>query len=400
VVDDPARYSNDPAARECAPGPHAAVWRVSLGSRAGTWELPIFVDDATPSGPVPAAYALRLCPILRSAPSLVTRDVDLWIEVGLEPPTARGRYTWSALVTPPELNRTFEVRSVVPLPQSLTLRAKHEPKKQSVVLSGRLMALGDPRARVTVQLRADVEAPNRDSRFTVRTDAAGRFSVRRRITETTTYVATALAQLGRCGAPSSAPAGCRSESVSGPNQPFATVELRKPTDPELEVRARDRARAQAANVRRADLPPGWAPNELLESPTPWCPAFTPDLSALTATGEAKSPVFWLRSGSVSSRSSVYLTEAHARTSFSKEATVDQVSCKTALTARPFAFPRVGDESRAFRVKHEVSTREYFDVVVFRRGRVVVHLWVASTGRPLTSLERSVAAKMAARAGRG
>ena len=300
-------------------------------------------------------------------------------------------------MTPPELNRTFEVRSVVPLPQSLTLRAKHEPKKHSVVLSGRLT--GARRAArashgAAASGRGDTD---RDSRFTVRTDAAGRFSVRRRITETTTYVATALSQFGRCSAPSSAPAGCRSESVTASNQPFATVELRKATDPELKG-AGTRPRPRASRERPARRPPsGWAPNELLESPTPWCPGFTPDLSALTATGEAKSPVFWLRSGSVSSRSSVYLTEAQARTAFSKEATVDQVSCKTALTARPFAFPRVGDETRAFRVKHEVSTREYFDVVMFRRGRVVVHLWVSSTGRPLTVLERSVARKIAARA---
>jgi len=43
---------------------------------------------------------------------------------------------------------------------------------------------------------------------------------------------------------------------------------------------------------------------------------------------------------------------------------------------------------------------YLDLISLRRGRVVVHMWVASIDVPLDPLERSLAAAVAARAGSG
>jgi hypothetical protein len=311
-----------------------------------------------------------------------------------------------------EPSRTFEVRATVPLPRVLTLRAKHDSKAKTVLLSGRLTALGVPEAGVPIELHSSVNDPDAlSSSFDVVTNANGEFQVRRRVVRTTQYFATVDVPPGPCSAPSSAPAGCVSETVSPPTPVFAAVVLRVKTDPKLSVRARDRALARQAALKVKDFPTGWEPY-VSTLPIELCTRFKPDLSALTATGEWDSPAFVTDTAGAASSTTVYATVDDARTAFRKEAQLAVARCfaddvrkdpdATVHSVGPLSFPRVGHETRAFRVVAEFEREGvgYLDLISLRRGRVVVHMWVSSIDVPLDPLERSLAAAVAARAGGG
>jgi hypothetical protein len=421
VSDDPAKYAGDAVAQSCAPGPHAAVWRTTFAVAGRSLELPIFVDPAGPADPAGAAFVLRTCPVWPSTEiGVAHRTANLLVlavEDGLTVPTGPGRYSWSAIVTPTgplsvaaEPSRTFEVRATVPLPRVLTLRAKHDPKAKTVLLSGRLTTLGVPEAGVPVELYSNVNDPNAfSSTFDARTNANGEFQVRRRVVQSTQYVAAVDAQPGPCGAPSSAPAGCVSETLTPPGAAYAAVVLRAKTDPKLAARARDRALAREAALKLKDFPTGWEPYSS-SLPIELCTRFKPDLSALTATGEWDSPAFLTDTTGAASSTTVYATVADARTAFRKEAQLAVARCladdarddadATVHSVGPLSFPRVGHETRAFRVVAEFEREGvvYLDLISLRRGRVVVHMWVSSIDVPLDPLERSLAAAVAARAG--
>jgi len=58
-VDDPTRYAADPEAQACAPGQHAAVWRLSLSALGLRLDTPVFFDRAADAT---AAARLVFCP--------------------------------------------------------------------------------------------------------------------------------------------------------------------------------------------------------------------------------------------------------------------------------------------------------------------------------------------------
>jgi len=207
-------------------------------------------------------------------------------------------------------------------------------------------------------------------------------------------------------APSTAPQGCASESVASPSPARAAVVVRKKTDAKLVVRRVDRARAREANLKLSDFPPGWDSFRHL-TPLELCPSFAPDLSALTATGEAESPIFLTETNAAASRSTVYTTDAQARTAFGKQAVRAVVDCiaadarddagATVQSVGPLSFPRLGQQTRAFRLvvsSEDVAT--YLDLVWFRRGRTVVRLVFSAVGVPF-ELERYLAAAVSRRA---
>jgi hypothetical protein len=421
VSDDPARYVGDAGAQSCAPGTHAAVWRTTLSVAGRSLELPMFLDPAGPDDPAGSAFVLRACPIWPSTEvGVAHRAADLLvlsIEEGVTVPTAPGRYLWSAVVTPtgplsvtPEPSRAFEVRAIVPLPRVLTLRAKHDPKAKTVLLSGRITSQGAPEAGVPVEFNAFDDDPDSllSSSFgPVLTNANGEFQVRRRVERSTQFTASVKDQPRACSGPTSAPAGCVSETVTVPDPASATVVVRAKTDPRLVVRARDRALARESALKLKDFPTGW---ETFPFPLPFdaCPKFKPDLSSLTATGEWNSPAFVTDTTGALSSTTVYRTIAEGRTAFRKEAQVAVARCvaegaraegDTVHSVGALSFPRVGDETRAFRVVGEIERQGvvYVDLISIRRGRVVVHLFVSSLGVPLDPLERSLAAAVASRA---
>ena len=220
-VDDPARYASDPHAQACAPGRHTVVWSAKVAA-LGLPRLPIFVDPApSDSG---SGMTLRFCPIWRAGAGfrVAAESMQFWVTGGHRAFATRGRNTWRAFVSPPgaslepDESKTFELRALEPFPYTVTLRARHVPAKQLVVLSGRVTAAGEAirRARVNVLV-----VPNSGPARSVgpaKTNASGQYTLRTRIKETTTYLAQVDPLLRSCTAASTALAGCTSETVSRP----------------------------------------------------------------------------------------------------------------------------------------------------------------------------------------
>jgi hypothetical protein len=412
VVDDPARHASDPRSQACAPGRHAAVWRTELTVLGQTFELPIFVDPA-PAGSTGVAFVLRACPGWSSAAGsgVVTGSLSLYLEQVLTPPTEPGRYTWSAFATPtllasitPDQAHTFELRAIVVQPYTLTLRASHDPKKKTVLLTGRVTAVGEPEAGAQISFVAFTNSSSDGGSFgPVTTNAAGEFSVRRRVDRSTEFLAFVDPPVRPCTAPSSAPGGCPAESVSAPPSASAVVRVRTARDARLVAKARDQALARRITMKLSDFPSDWIAYDTLPLS---CPGFDPRMSDLTVHGEVESPVFIGESAAAWSRASVYSDVRQARIAFGREARVQAVRCfaedarsdgATVLEVRQLTFPPLGSETRAFRtVLAEGENVTTLDLVSFRDGRAVVHMGFVSAVYPFVG-EAELAAKLAGRA---
>jgi hypothetical protein len=232
VVDDAASFTGNPRFRACAPGAHAAVWRLE------PLDVPVFVDPASGPDAALGGYDLRVCLDLRHGLSFQGLELDL--ERVVAPPANPGIYVWSAFVTPPTAagapddGATYEARCLVPRPTVLSLHArrlKGKPKGR-YVLSGRLTLAGKPRAHATIQLlRVSLDEGGGDSvTFTLgaakatETNATGRFRLRVRVERRTFFLVYWFGTpRERCSAPSGAPGGCVSETTSPAiSEPVAT----------------------------------------------------------------------------------------------------------------------------------------------------------------------------------
>lgn len=412
VADDPGRYVGTPQAEACAPGAHAAVWKAALSVLGQSFDLVFFVDPVAGGGVV-----LRYCPVWPSTtlPAGVTaHGVSLFVDDVFASPSATGRYTWSALVSPPrgdltpESSGTFELRATDLVPHTLTLRSQYDAKRKTVVLTGRLSGAGQAEAGVEVAFSSSTSSFEETTFFgPVKTNAAGEFSITRRVEVTTVFSASAELPDVPCSAPSSAPAGCVRETVSSPQSAATIVRVRTAADPKLVVRRKDQALARRANLVLADFPPGWQVYDGFSFFT--CRAFTPKLSDLTATGDVESRIFGSDDAAASSRATVYATEAEARKAFARTATSKLTRCvadevraegATVLQLGPTPYPALGRETRAFRVVYALGDFVVsVDFVSFRQGRLVVHLGFASVTQPLVYAD-DIALKVAARARAG
>jgi hypothetical protein len=219
VVADPARYAGNARLQACAPGPHAAVWRIE------PLDVPIFVDPATGPDAVLGGYDLRVCFDLASGFSFAGLSLDL--ERTITPPAAPGIYLWRAFVTPvtatgtTDEGGTFEARAIVPWPAVLSLHARHAKGKARYVLYGRLVLGGRPRGGATIRiLRFDPDTSS-GTIFAIgrgagsETNRAGRFHKVVRVTRRTGFLAFwfPFPREG-CSSPSSAPGGCVSETTA------------------------------------------------------------------------------------------------------------------------------------------------------------------------------------------
>ena len=186
---DPAGF--DARAKSCAPGRHAAVWRLFLEAKRSSLKLPLFVERARRgSGADYASWRVVACPAADD-PRLVA--LSLRIDRVFRNPWKKGAYTWRAVTSPlagttglPNDSRSVESRSSVLLPVKLTFRAgRYTFGQASVDLEGVLMAGGRPvpvarfrwrqeRGRASLSRRA-TQGPTR----TAALRSAGRSSRRR-----------------------------------------------------------------------------------------------------------------------------------------------------------------------------------------------------------------------------
>lgn len=213
------------ASNSCAPGVHQAVWLLQFAIDGEKTVVPLFVDRTVGADASLGGYRVEAC---------LPRSSDLGIRVAmleldldeLTNPRAAGAYTWRALVTPyggsgPDPGRTFELRSTVPLPMKLTLRARYDRTSRYALLTGRFITPGFDVGGMPVELFVKSGRYLEPVRWT-RTRVDGRFSLRRRIRGRTTF-AVATGAITECESSIAAPAGCVSETIAGVASAEVTV---------------------------------------------------------------------------------------------------------------------------------------------------------------------------------
>ncbi len=194
-----------------------------------------------------------------------------------------------------------------------------------------------------------------------------------------------------------------------------------PGDPERrDIRPADQAWAARANLRAADIPPGYVATRSGTKPNSAplrCSGFQPDLSDLTITGEARSPAFQSRTGTtILSAAEVYVSSRDERESWRRTARREALRCVkrlmeqissqnvrvevTSSTVR--AAPRVGERSVSFRIVAKVTTQgvtiaAWFDLLGVSRGRADATLMTSTVlNPPSAALERNLLGKLARR----
>ncbi len=224
VVADELDADGKAAAKACASVDPLAIWSLRLSLLGQPLDMPIYVSQDGES------TKLDLC-VPRAAetgPVLPLAAVQL-ILPELAAPRAAGSYMWTAVVTPvaPDrrtlaTERAYEIRALVPVPHTITLRGRYDAHSHQAVLRGRLTAAGKPRAGVTIGFTAFVRKVTaagvvfHDSfAGSTRTNASGAFNFRKRISHTTGFYATVAAAAGACKEATVAPGGCLSMTTSG-----------------------------------------------------------------------------------------------------------------------------------------------------------------------------------------
>lgn len=413
TAEDAASYAADPLAQACAPGPHAAYWEAAFESLVPGPEinLPLAVDTTTGADGT-TSYTLRFCPLVSPSadwPSGLSLVASFLTFEKITVPSTPGTYQWSSVVTPataafaPDPGSAFELRANVPVPQVLTLHARYDAKAHAAVLTGALVAENKPRAGVDVTISREGDL-NAD--VTTKTRADGTFVAREFVTKTQQFDAVAGTVSGGCVATSTAPGGCRGESLSGAASTTAVLVVPRPTDPKLGTKLRDQAVARRSVMTGADLPGALA---IGDAPPP-CAGFAPDVHRLTETGGQRSSLFLTadRNAEVYSTASVFGTVAEAKADLAAFSQSRAARCEASAFAdssqgrvaalRKLALPKIGNEAHGFRATVEAAGLPTLDVdvVVVRVARVVLTLHVFSVG-PATALDLSLARAVAGRA---
>jgi hypothetical protein len=195
IVGDPSLHLADP----CAPGLHAAVWRLQAYLGGHNIEVPIYVDGTGPDLAGIASYTLSACfPAPSENGGLRLNRLGIGLSKGtLSSPLTQGQFIWRALVAPyggDELTNasgTTEVQTIVELPKVLTLASRFDAKRHVATLSGSLRAAGGARPDTLVRFMGanNPRFTHAASLGSTRTDAHGRFTFRKELTKTTWVVA-------------------------------------------------------------------------------------------------------------------------------------------------------------------------------------------------------------------
>lgn len=225
VAEDPGAYADVPQAQACAPGPHAAVWAMSLDfliSSART-VVPLYVDPTTGRETALGAYKIQTCLPLALIPSpggwpMGSRLSELTLDFArIANPAAAGVYVWRAFVSNPDESgnpdsaTTYELRSDVPLAANLSLTGRFDRKGRRALLNGRYTARTLPTGGIPVALYRVTRTGTGMRVATTQTAADGSYHFVRRIGRTATYRAE-VSEVGDCAGGSAAPRGCVDET--------------------------------------------------------------------------------------------------------------------------------------------------------------------------------------------
>jgi hypothetical protein len=222
VIDDASKHTAD----ACAPGTHTAVWVLRFTTSTGPVELPAYIDVPSGSEAGLGAYKIVFC--VPPATSLGATIDELELIPTLPNPRSRGLYRWRAFVTPyagatADPTATYEVRSVEPLPVTLSLRAKKLGRLVS--LSGYLSTKSYNRVGIPITLYTSRGGRYSPTTWT-RTRAGGHYGFVRPIRKTSQYY-TALQAVHACREATTAPGGCVQETLATIFSNTVTVRVRR-----------------------------------------------------------------------------------------------------------------------------------------------------------------------------
>jgi hypothetical protein len=219
VTADPATLAADPQVQLCAPGTHASAWRLVVSGSASV-TIPVVVD------PLAGGGSFRIVACLAALRGASLKPVDVYLETRdvFRNPAGAGTYTWSALVTPfdaagaPDATGAFEVLGDEPLPETLSAKPVYSVKTKTLTVSGTLLAAHEPRVGIRVHIFGGASASGDKKELGVAaTTGSGAYTFRKRLATAPRYVYSEVHFYisTRCRQPSTAPAGCASQSIDG-----------------------------------------------------------------------------------------------------------------------------------------------------------------------------------------
>jgi hypothetical protein len=219
VADNPALYQSNP----CAPGLHGAVWKLNITVAGTPLTVPIYVDAVT-AGPE-ATFASAKIQLCLAGPIGTPAGAQLLFAffdvngVFTNPSNTTDRI-WHALFTPyvagtpnPNPGGTTEGQALVPGRVALSVKSK-SLKRGRVTISGRLLIDGRPYRGAVIELYVGNKKVGQ-----ARTNAAGRFTVRKKIRKKTRYIVQTL-ELADLALPCpgtpipGVPQGCKTATIS------------------------------------------------------------------------------------------------------------------------------------------------------------------------------------------
>jgi hypothetical protein len=371
-----ARNASDPSdarLEECAAGAHAAVWSMSTSLAGQQLSLLVSVDAGAKAG---VAYVLNVCTTSLASDIDAAASITLGLE-GLVAPTAPGDYRWRALITP-QKRAAYELQAVLPLPESLTIRARYDRKHKRALLSGRLIQGGQavPGADLFVVGRRNDKTVGL---MDLRTNSQGAFALSMHVTGTTDFTVDASPTVDVCVA--SATTECLGATRVPPDEAATTLRVSPPTGAVRALRAADQRRAESLGLRAADFP-----SDFEQGARPGNDCLSPKGEPkLTITGESVSPEFVRYTleeptsfVDAASDSRVYATAKQARQALVHQARVTTVGCTLGRfdlepgqrpSIKPLRLAKVSARMRAFRVTLTGDGLTLTDDVIFlQRGR--------------------------------
>ena len=214
---------------------HAATWILALQAAGTPLNIPVFVDQAAGAELAFASYKLQIClaspevPPAQGGAAFGAKVLEATMALNgvFSNPTSAGQLVWRTLFTPyvPKTATanpagTVEARSIVLVPQAITLKASTLKKSRSVRLTGKLTAGGAAASGVRVTLFSGRSAKKLKATGSATTNAAGSFRFTRKASTRTMFFQVRAsagvrdAGTAGCAGTSLAPAGCVNATLS------------------------------------------------------------------------------------------------------------------------------------------------------------------------------------------
>jgi hypothetical protein len=214
-----AAFDADPATAGCADGTHAATWWMVLNGTHGELSIPVAVDRRGPG------YVLTVCLGSLQKLNLTAEEIYFATRQVFRNPSKPGNYRFSAMVFPlgpdgkPDPTTRYELRGTQPIPEDARPTAVYNPATKTLTVVGTLLAAGKPRVGINVHIyggQTTDYTTQKELGFTT-TGHGGIFTFTRKLAQAPKWVYAYVYHYRYpiCSGPSSAPAGCASQSTDG-----------------------------------------------------------------------------------------------------------------------------------------------------------------------------------------